>query len=72
MRKLVFGALAVAIFSATIGGVATTTLIKNNNVVYSKDYAHKNVVDMNKVVSIESSEKGILINTENDEYYWEE
>lgn len=72
MRKLVFGALAVAIFSATIGGVATTTLIKNNNVVYSKDYAHKNVVDMNNVVSIEKSGKGFVIKTTTDEYYWEE
>ena len=73
MKKLLFGTLAIAILSATtltFGG--SIKKVDDNNVVYSKDYAHKNVVDMNNVVSIEKSGKGFVIKTTTDEYYWEE
>ena len=75
MKKIIIGAIASAILSSIVTGVAVNTLttqnIKENNVIYSKEYAHKNIVDMTKVRDIQDSDKGVLIGTETDGYYWE-
>lgn len=74
MRKAILGAIATAILTSTFTGVAvnklTTQAIERNNVVYTKQYAHKNVIDMNDVKNISKTEKGVLIETEKDGYYW--
>lgn len=74
MRKAILGAIATAILTSTFTGVAvnklTTQTIERNNVVYTKQYAHKNVIDMNDVKNISKTEKGVLIETEKDGYYW--
>lgn len=74
MKKLIITALTATILSGTITGVVTNKLtaqeIKRNNVIYTKDYVHKNIVDMNNVTNIKTTENGVLIETETDGYYW--
>jgi hypothetical protein len=75
MKKLIITALTATILSGTITGVVTNKLtaqdIKRNNVIYTKDYAYENIVDMNNVTDIKTTENGVLIETETDGYYWE-
>ena len=75
MKKLIITALTATILSGTITGVVTNKLtaqdIKRNNVIYTKDYAHENIIDMNNVIGIKTTENGVLIETETDGYYWE-
>lgn len=75
MKKLIITALTATILSATIAGVVTNKLtaqdIKRNNVIYTKDYAYENIVDMSNVTDIKTTENGVLIETGTDGYYWE-
>ena len=75
MKKLIITALTTTLLSGTITGVVTNKLtaqdIKRNNVIYTKDYAHENIIDMNNVIGIKTTENGVLIETETDGYYWE-
>ena len=75
MKKLIITALIATILSGTITGVVTNRLtaqdIKRNNVIYTKDYAYENIVDMSNVTDIKTTENGVLIETGTDGYYWE-
>lgn len=75
MKKLIITALTATILSGTITGVVTNKLtaqdIKRNNVIYTKDYAYENIIDMNNVTDIKTTENGVLIETGTDGYYWE-
>ena len=75
MKKLIITALTATILSGTITGVVTNKLtaqdIKRNNVIYAKDYAYENIVDMSNVTDIKTTENGVLIETGTDGYYWE-
>ena len=74
MKKLIITVLTTTILSATITGVVTNKLtaqeMKRNNVIYTTDYAHRNIIDMNDVTDIKTTENGVLIETETDGYYW--
>ena len=75
MKKLIITALTATILSGTITGVVTSKLtaqeMKKNNVIYTTDYAHENIIDMNNVTDIKTTENGVLIETGTDGYYWE-
>lgn len=75
MKKRIIGAITIVILSSTITGFAvnafTTKQFQKNNVIYSKEYNKKNIIDMNDVRDIETLENSVLIETETDNYYWE-